>query len=132
MAATHFSGPIVCPGGFVGPLTGALTGTAVSASTSLTVGSGTAITKMQRFAPSVTVTTLAAAAEEEYTLTCTGVAAGDSIVANPSAAAAETGLAVVLAWVSAANTVKVRVTNLNASAALSGSTSAWNILSVRS
>jgi hypothetical protein len=26
MAATHFSGPVVSPGGFIGPITGAITG----------------------------------------------------------------------------------------------------------
>jgi hypothetical protein len=120
-------------GNVTGNLTGAVTGTTVSASTSMTVGSGgSAITKMQRFAPSVTVTALAAGAEEEYTLTCTGVLEGDSIVVNPANAAAEIGLAVVLAWVSAADTVKVRATNTEAAGNLTGSTSNWNILAVRS
>jgi hypothetical protein len=41
MATTSFTGPVVSPGGFVGPVTGAVTATTVSASGNATL-SGTA------------------------------------------------------------------------------------------
>lgn len=113
MSATHFSGPVVSSAGFQS-------------------GTGTVITKMLKGTASVVVPNAAAAAEADISVTITGVAVGDSVTMNPPDASAETGLGVVLVWVSAADTVKVRITNLNASAALVGSTSNWTYLVVRS
>lgn len=81
---------------------------------------------------SVTVSALAAAAEEDISLTITGVAVGDYVDVIPPNSAAETGLAKALCWVSAANTVKVRISNLNAAAALAGSTANWTYVLIRS
>jgi hypothetical protein len=69
---------------------------------------------------SVTVTALAAAAEEEYSITDADAAVGDIVLASFDNAGMETGMNISGAWVSAAGTVKVRVSNVNAVAALSG------------
>lgn len=110
--ATHFKGPVVSENGFVA-------GTAASAATVKAVNSGTV---------SVNPGTLAAGAELDISVTITGVAAGDIVQVMPPNAAAETGLSVALVWVSAANTVKIRVSNLNAVAALAGGAQSWTYL----
>jgi histidyl-tRNA synthetase len=69
---------------------------------------------------SVTVSTLAAAAEEEYTITDADATVGDIIVCSFDNAGMETGMCICGAWVSANGTIKVRVTNVNAAAALVG------------
>jgi hypothetical protein len=80
---------------------------------------------------SVTVSALAAAAEEDIDVTVTGAQVGDVVWVNPTEAAAETGLAVAAAWVSAANTVSIRVSNLHTSG-LTGSTENWNYVLISS
>jgi hypothetical protein len=111
---THFKGPVTSTNGLI-------------------VGSsGTTITKFLKGTVSVVVATDAAAAEEDVTLTISGAAAGDSVILNPPNAAAEAGLSIALVWVSAADTVKVRLSNLNDAAALAGSTSNWSYLIVKS
>lgn len=112
MAATYFSGPVISRAGFQ-------TGT-----------TGTALTKILKGTVSVTIATTAAAAEADITLTIAGVSLGDSVVLTPPDASAEVGLSIALVWVSAANTVKLRVSNLNAAAAFAGSTSNWSYLAV--
>lgn len=71
---------------------------------------------------SVTVTALAAAAEEDYSITEANATVGDIVVASWDDAGAETGASIQAAWVSAAGTIKVRNSNLNASAGLTGGT----------
>lgn len=133
MARTHFSGPVASAAGFEGPISGTVTGavvaTTATVSTSLTVGSGGAAVKaIKSGTVSLDPGTLAAGAETDLTATITGVAAGDIVQLMPPNAAAETGLGVALVWVSAANTVKIRCTNLNAVAALVGGAQSWTYL----
>lgn len=146
MARTHFSGPVASANGFEGAITGNITGnvtgnltgnqsggsvaaTTVSASTSLSVGSGGATVKaIKSGVVSLNPGTLAAAAEIDLTASITGLAAGDVVCLMPPNAAAETGLGVALVWVSAADTLSVRCTNLNAVAALSGGAQNWTYL----
>lgn len=71
---------------------------------------------------SVTVSALAAAAEEDYTITEAAAAVGDVVMASWDNAGAETGASIVAAWVSQAGQIKVRNSNLNAAAALTGGT----------
>ena len=124
--ATHFKGPVISDNGFTGSVAGAVAATTLTASTSLAVGAaGIAIKQIKSAAISVTVSALADAAEEDISLTITGVAAGDLVLLAPINAAMETGLAVIGAWVSAANTVKLRVSNVKGSG-LTGSTANWN------
>jgi hypothetical protein len=97
-------------------------------SASLAIGSGGATIKAIKTGTlAVTVTALADGAEEEYDLTVTGAAAGDIIIVHPTDAAAETGLAIIGAWVAGANTVTVRVSNVKGSG-LTGSTASWPYL----
>ena len=99
----------------------------------LKLGSGgTALTKWLKGTVAVTLAATAAAAEEDVTVTITGAAAGDIVLVTPLAAAMETGVAIIGAWVSAADTVKIRVSNVNAAAALSGSTSNFSYLIIKS
>ena len=76
---------------------------------------------MYRFTAPVTISALAAAAEEELTITETNVGRrarlGDGIVINPPTGA-ETGLSVAAAWVHAPGVIKFRISNLNAATAL--------------
>lgn len=94
--------------------------------------SGTLLTKILKGTVSVTLAATAAAAEEDVTLTITGAAAGDIVILTPLNAAMETGVAVIGAWVSAADTVKVRISNVNAAASLVGSTALWSYLIIKS
>lgn len=72
---------------------------------------------MYRATGTMTCTALAAAAEEDITITDAKVRVGDVVVVNTSAAA-ETGLAILGAWVAAAGTITVRISNVNAAVAL--------------
>jgi len=65
----------------------------------------------------ITITALAAAAEEDVTITDAKVHVGDVVIVNTTAAA-ETGLAILGCWVAAEGTITVRVSNMNAAAAL--------------
>lgn len=104
MADSNFSGPVVSPGGFTGPLTGNV------ASSSVAVGGGTALTYVNKSTVSVDLASIGTLAVVEATVTVTGAATGDAVIATPPAALAA-GLMVVGAYVSAANTVKLRVYN---------------------
>ena len=130
--STTFKGPVVSQNGFTGAITGAVTATTVSASTSATVGStGTALTLVQKGVIAVTVAAGLAAAEEDISLTIAGAAAGDIVILTPLNAAMETGVGIAAVWVSAANTVKVRVSNFSGST-LTGSTANWQYCLIRS
>lgn len=107
-------------------------GLVISSGNSLTLGGGTAITKILKGTVSVTLAATAAAAEEDVSLTISGAAAGDIVFLTPTNTAMETGVAVIGAWVSAADTVKVRITNVNAANALAGTTQSWSYLIVKS
>lgn len=154
MAATHFKGPVISPGGFVGPVTGAITGnitgnltgnvtgnlsgnqsggsvsaTTLSASTSLSVGASPAtIKKIGSGSVSVDAGTLAAQTALDVSLNIPGVAAGDIVQLMPANASMEAGLAIAAVWISAADTVKVRLFNNNAAAALVGGAQNWTYL----
>lgn len=79
----------------------------------------------------VTIAAGLAAAEEDITVTITGAAAGDIVMVTPLSTAMETGVGIAGAWVSAADTVKIRVTNLSAST-LTGSTTNFSYLIIKS
>lgn len=88
---------------------------------------------MYRFVAPVTISALAAAAEEELTITETRASKckiGDVIVINPPTAP-ETGLAVVAAWVHSAGVIKFRIANLNAAAALTAGSVNFSVCVLR-
>ena len=126
--STHFKGPLI-----VTETGSSIPGVVSSgAVTTLNVGSGTTLTFIKKGTVSVTVSALAAAAEEQYSLSIADAAVGDIIIMNPPAAAAETGLAQILCYVASAGSVGLRVSNVNAAAALTGSTSNWSYCLIRS
>jgi hypothetical protein len=136
MGASHLTGPLTSVNGFIGPITGAVTATDVSAATveattSATVGGGTALTKILKGSASVTVAALTAGSEADVTITGTSSVAGDIVVVTPPNAAAETGLGVALAWVPTAGSITIRMSNFSGSS-LTGSTSSWTYLLIRS
>lgn len=114
MSATHFSGPVISAAGFQAGTT------------------GTQLTRILKGTTSVVVPAAVAGAEADITATVTGAAAGDIVKVVPPNASAETGLGVILVWVSAADTIKIRISNFNAAATLTGSTSNWSYLLVQS
>lgn len=94
MAATHFSGPVVSDNGFV-------------------VGSGATVSKLLSASASLDFGSISAGAQADLTITVTGAAAGNEVImALPAAPAA--GI-VFNAFVSAANTVTVRASNISGS-----------------
>lgn len=108
---------------------GSVSATVLSASTSLAVGSGGATVKaIKSGVVSLDPGTLAAGAEIDLTASITGLAAGDVVCLMPPNAAAETGLGVILVWVSAADTLSVRCSNFNTAAALVGGAQNWTYL----
>ena len=92
---------------------------------------GTLLTKILKGTISVTVAAGLAAAEEDVSVTITGAAAGDIVLMTPLNASMETGVGIVAAWVSAADTVKIRISNLSGST-LTGSTAAWSYCIIKS
>ena len=94
MSATHFSGPVSSTAGFT-PGTSAVSLTQVYKGT-IAVNPGS-------------LTTLTS---EDVSVTITGAATGDVVIMNPPSTL-ESSLAVGGAYVSAADTVKVRISNVS-------------------
>lgn len=93
-------------------------------------GTATELTLNLKSVVSVTVAALAAGAEADVDVTIAGAQVGDIVNIAPRDAAAEAGL-MWNAWVSAANTVTIRMTNASAGS-LTGSTSNWDYLVISS
>ena len=94
MALTTFSGPVRSLNGFIS-------------------GSGATLTKVLSASASLNFPSISAASQADLTITVTGAAVGDEVVmALPAAPAA--GL-VFNAFVSAANTVTIRASNISGS-----------------
>lgn len=130
MGTTHFSGT-VSAAAFSGPLTGAVTATTAAATTSLAVGSGTAITKIVKGTCTVDLPSIADGDVGEATVTLTGAAANDIVVLIPPTAGLTAGLAVCGAVVSATNEVKVRAVN-GSGGTIDESSGTWIYLLIRS
>lgn len=91
---------------------------------------GAKVSHIYRAADSITISALAAEAEETLTLAVTGAAVGDHVILSPTAAP-EAGVCLAAAWVSADDTVSVRVQN-NSSGSLTGGSLAVTALVIRS
>jgi hypothetical protein len=104
---THFSGPVTSVHGFIGELTTADPLLAVG----LTVGGGTQLTKIFRGTVSINPASLATVTAADTSVTITGAVVGDSVILNPPTAGLTAGMLVCGAWVSATDTVKVRLYN---------------------
>lgn len=109
MADTNFSS-VAATGGFTGPVTA----TTAAATTSLTVGGGTAITKIVRGTIAVDAASMLTLTASVATLTITGAATGDTVIITPGTAGFTAGIMIGAAYVSAANTVKVDLFNATA------------------
>ena len=103
MAQTTFSGPVGSQNGFNVPVVDPLTGT---------VTPGAAITKIRTASASLNFPSINAASQADLTITVAGAAVGDEVVMSLPAAPAA-GI-VFNAFVSAANTVTIRATNVTA------------------
>lgn len=75
---------------------------------------GTLLTKVEKGSVSVDLASIAASSAADATLTISGAAAGDSVIIN--AAGLTAGLLLCQAYVSAADTVTVRLYNTTAGA----------------
>jgi hypothetical protein len=99
MARTTFSGPVVSQNGFI-------------------TGSGATITKVLSTSGTLTFPLIAAVSQNTQTFTVSGAAVGDEVIlALP---AAPTAGIVFNAFVSAANTVSVRASNITAAGVTPG------------
>lgn len=104
MAQTTFSGPVGSQNGFNVPTINPLTGT---------VTLGASITKIRTASASLNFPSITNATQADLTITVPGAAIGDEVVmALPAAPAA--GI-VFNAFVSAANTVTIRASNISGS-----------------
>lgn len=72
---------------------------------------GTTITKILKGTVSVNPANLADGAEADTSITITGAAVGDTVILNPPTAGLTAGILICGAWVSATDTVKVRLAN---------------------
>lgn len=70
---------------------------------------------------------IAAAGEDSATFTIPGVALGDMVMVAPGVDLAATGELIVSAYVSAANTVTIRLSNVHASSAADLASSTWKL-----
>jgi len=103
MANTTFSGPVRSQNGFQIVTIDETTGTETT---------GATLTKLRTASASLNFPSIAAAAQADLTITVTGAAVGDEVsMALPAAPAA--GI-IFNAFVSAANTVTIRATNITA------------------
>lgn len=114
-----------------GNVTGAVTGTTVTASTSATIGGGTAITKVIRGTVAVDPASLNDTTTADTSITITGAAVGDTVIMNPPTAGLTAGLLICGAWVSATDTVKVRIRN-ESGGTIDEASGTWSYCLIRS
>lgn len=128
MATTTFSGPVVSTAGFQGNITGNVSGE-VNAS-SLTVGaSGTAVTQIRMYSPSLSPAQVANNTSAEQTFTVNGLTTADRVlVIKPTAQA---GLGIVGARVSAANTLAITFANLTATPITPTASESYQVVAIR-
>lgn len=123
MANTNFSAVVA------DTFTGALTGTTATAGISMTVGGGTAITKIVVYSQTITPASVAAATVAEQTFTVTGLTTADKVIVNHAATGNATGIAGVR--VSAADTLAISFVNPTAGALVPGA-GTYSIVAIRS
>jgi hypothetical protein len=144
MGASHLSGPLTSTAGFVGAVTGNIVGNVTGdltgnsagvhtggvVSSSVNIGSGGAITFAKKAAVSVDLPSLAAGELAEVSVTLAGAAAGDAVIANPPATV-DANIMFCGAYVSAANTIKLRVRNNHATDAKDEAAANWVFVLIR-
>lgn len=96
------------------------------------VGStGTVLTKIEKGEITVDLASVNADTEADATATVTGAAAGDIVILNPKTAALTAGLLVCQAHVSAADTVKFRISN-RSGGAIDEASATWYYVLIKS
>lgn len=128
MASTKLKNDLTVTGAL--SVTGAQTFTgALSAPGGITVGDGTALTKIVVYSQSLDVASVAANTTAEQTFTVTGLTTGDKVFVNKPAATA--GLGIVNARVSAADTLALTFVNATAGA-IDPAAETYSIVAIRS
>jgi hypothetical protein len=113
MGQTNFSGPVKSTGGLI-------------------VGSGgTTVTKVLKGTVSVNPASLNNATAADESITISGAAVGDAVILNPPTAGLTAGMLIVGAWVSATDTVKVRLYN-STGAPINEAAADWTYTLIRS
>lgn len=95
----------------------------------ITVGGGTAVTKIAVYTATLTSTSVAAATTAEQTFTVNGLTTTDKVIVNGPTPTAGTGI--VNARVSAANTLAITFINTTEAAA-TPATGTYTIIAIRS
>ena len=104
----------------------------IQADGGLQVGSsGTTLTQISKGTVTVDVTSLDTVSSADISVTLTGAATGDLVVLIPPATAMTAGLLVAQAFVSAADTVKVRVYN-SSLGTIDEASATWTYLLIKS
>jgi len=103
----------------------------VAATTSATIGGGTAITKIVRGTVAVDPLSLDTVTAADLAVTITGAAVGDAVILNPAAAGLTAGLFATDVWVSATDTVKIRFYN-GSGGTINEASALWNYTLIRS
>lgn len=112
MAQSSFSGPVKSDAGFIIGSSGSTLSVALSGTVSINPAS------------------LAAGASADESVTISGVAVNDRVILNPPTAGLTAGLHITGVWVSAANTVKVRLYN-STGGAIDEAAGTWSYLVIR-
>ncbi len=132
----HFNGYIEFGGGFFSPRCSMLTpsvGTvqmrqgdqvtpiaidcgSITTSGTLRVGGGTIVQNILSATATLDFPSIAASSFADLTITVTGAVSGDTVIVNPIAGSATTDV-VYTGWVSAANTVTIRASNVSSTTA---------------
>jgi hypothetical protein len=92
------------------------------------IGDGSKIKSIKKGTVSIDPTGIEAGTEVDVAVKISGVAEGDIVQLMPPNAAMEPGIAILAVWVSEADTVKVRIGNLNPAVPLSGGAQNWTYL----
>lgn len=117
MASTNFSGPVTSTNGFIGQLQPSST--------------STAITNIAVYTPSINPASVAAATCAEQTFTVAGLTTADKVIVNGPANVASTGIGIVNARVSAADTLALTFVNPTAGA-LDAAAGTYSVIAIRS
>lgn len=113
MGRSNFSGPVKSTNGFIAG------------------SSGTQITGIFKGTVSINPASIGSAAVGETSVTISGAVVGDVVILVPPTAGLTAGLAATQAYVSAADTVKVRIANLSGGS-VDEAAGTWTYILIRS
>lgn len=105
--------------------------TGLAATTSLTVGGGTAVTKLVVYAAVLTPSAVAANTTAEQTFTVTGLTTADTII-GVNKPTAQAGLGIAGVRVSAADTLAITFVNATAGSLTPTASQTYSVVALRS